>query len=255
MKFFQAKWSLNGGMTNNTWYDEDHRAVYKIHTPFKFANRTSTIIKLLGQDIEENPFAEELGDAEAQIEGASSSEMKPTCRDSSGARSTTSSIDPDKINNGKWEEDVVVEPEPLALSPGSFSRYHQAAGDRFIYLAQIDWQVFASSKIRFGDGQEVLTQEFFRKVGWGPYGRHRVFTGKDGKEYKWLLLWFHSELVTNDEKKTVVAKFAQKSFFVKKSSPGLLEIFPPGEHMVDEIFTTFIYIEKLRKEKENGSKY
>ncbi|KAL0570908.1 hypothetical protein V5O48_011048 [Marasmius crinis-equi] len=250
MKFYQAEWKMST-MSSNTWYDDDHRAVYKVNTPFKLKNRTCTIIKLLDTEPEEtdvnqnNPFEDDTsGSAVANEVGPSDS------RRSSGARSRTSSIDPGKNIDANQEE---LEHEELpALSPGSSSRQ---TSHRFIYLAQIDWRYFSSSKFRFGDGLEVTAKSFFRKEGWGPYGRHRVFTAKDGKEYKWLLHWWNSELITNDENKIKVAKFTQKGLgIIGKSHPGFLEIFPAGEHMVDEIFMTFVYIERLRKEKENASK-
>lgn len=79
--------------------------------------------------------------------------------------------------------------------------------DRFGSLAQIEFNNVESSIIRFR-GDRIVTKEYFRKEGWGPYGRcvsvewvgantanthlghrgrHRMFTGPDGREYKWLL--------------------------------------------------------------------
>lgn len=238
-------------MTNNTWYDEDRRPAYKVITPFKLSNRTSTIVKFLSDKTEgvnegQNPFEE--GVLAQPGEQTSPARI---WRTSSGGQSTTGSIDPDKRSNGKAINNA-EEPEELhASSPGSFSR---DIGSKFIYLAQIDWRVFTSSKFRFGDGLEVMARDFYRKEGWGPYGRHRVFTAKDGREYKWLQHSFHSELITNDGNKTVLAKSAQKTFgLIGKGHPGYLEIFPPGEHMVDEIFVTFIYVEKLRKDSEDAA--
>uniref|UniRef100_A0A0W0G3P3 DUF6593 domain-containing protein n=1 Tax=Moniliophthora roreri TaxID=221103 RepID=A0A0W0G3P3_MONRR len=252
MKFYQATWGYSA-MTNNTYYDDEHRTVYKVNTPFKITNRTSTIIKMLDPQPEvappnsgqENVNLVDLGSGE---EGQSSGLR----RRRSSAKSATSSIDPDQ-RNGDWEEDSSMPEMPAGGEP-SFGgpRY----GQTFEYLAQIDWRFFTSSKFRFGDGMEVMSKDFFRKEGWGPYGRHRVFTAKDGKEYKWLLGWWESELILNDGSKTQVAKFNRKSFgVIGKASPAYLEIFPPGEHMVDEIFVTFVYIEKLRKEKERAAKH
>ncbi|ESK91644.1 hypothetical protein Moror_10690 [Moniliophthora roreri MCA 2997] len=252
MKFYQATWGYSA-MTNNTYYDDEHRTVYKVNTPFKITNRTSTIIKMLDPQPEvappnsgqENVNLVDLGSGE---EGQSSGLR----RRRSSAKSATSNIDPDQ-RNGDWEEDSSMPEMPAGGEP-SFGgpRY----GQTFEYLAQIDWRFFTSSKFRFGDGMEVMSKDFFRKEGWGPYGRHRVFTAKDGKEYKWLLGWWESELILNDGSKTQVAKFNRKSFgVIGKASPAYLEIFPPGEHMVDEIFVTFVYIEKLRKEKERAAKH
>ncbi|KAJ8082619.1 hypothetical protein PM082_008474 [Marasmius tenuissimus] len=108
-----------------------------------------------------------------------------------------------------------------------------------------------------------MAKDFYRKEGWGPYGRHRVFTAKDGKEYKWLQHSFHSELdsflmydgsieyklITNDGNKTTLAKSVRKSFgLIGKAHPGYLEIFPSGEHMVEEIFVTFIRREAAQEQ-------
>ncbi|KAK1229414.1 hypothetical protein PQX77_007534 [Marasmius sp. AFHP31] len=277
MKFYQEKWAMST-MTNNTWYDEDRRPIYKVNTPFKFSNRTSTIVKFL-TDSDETPGPGMNGEGQENpledVLAHHSYEQTPpdhTRRNSSGAQSAAGSIDPDKFHDGKLAEDADGVEEPLALSPGSFSRER---GSKFIYLAEIDWRRFTSSKFRFGDGLEVMARNFYRKEGWGPYGRHRVFTAKDGKEYKWLQHSFHSEvrptlalklnsllivlidkLITNDQNKTTLAKSAQKSFgLIGKAHPGYLEIFPSGEHMVDEIFVTFIYVEKLRKEKEDAAQH
>lgn len=37
--------------------------------------------------------------------------------------------------------------------------------------------------------------------------------------------------------------------------PARLEIFTGFEHLVDIILITYIYVEKLRKDSENGEKY
>lgn len=42
--------------------------------------------------------------------------------------------------------------------------------DRFGFLAQIEHKPISSSVIKFG-GVEVETKEYFRKEGWGWYGR------------------------------------------------------------------------------------
>ncbi|KAK7050001.1 hypothetical protein VNI00_005432 [Paramarasmius palmivorus] len=244
MKFYQATWGYSA-MTNNTYYDDDHRTVYKVNTPFKITNRTTTIVKMLDPEPELVSPAPD----EEHVQLTDLGEPSSGLRRRSTATSA-SSIDPDK-KNGEWEEDSAPLPEDANLGFAG-PRYGQA----FEYLAQIDWRFFTSSKFRFGDGMEVMSKDFFRKEGWGPYGRHRLFTAKDGKEYKWCLQWWESELILNDGSKTRVAKFNRKSFgVIGKASPAYLEILPPGEHMVDEIFVTFIYIEKLRKEKERAAKH
>ncbi|KAJ4471132.1 hypothetical protein C8J55DRAFT_435669 [Lentinula edodes] len=82
--------------------------------------------------------------------------------------------------------------------------------------------------------------------------RHRIFTGPDGKEYKWVLGFYTPELILNDGSNTPVARFHRRKFILWNTPPGYLEILPSGVDMIDTILITFIYIEKLRKDKERS---
>ncbi|KAK0461634.1 uncharacterized protein EV420DRAFT_1304852 [Desarmillaria tabescens] len=132
--------------------------------------------------------------------------------------------------------------------------------DRFAPLGYIDWKMFASSVMRY-KGEEVKATTYLKKQGWGWYGsyidRHRVFKGPDGKEYKWILGFSIPELILNDGSETLIARFYTRKlgvFSPANARPAYLEILPDGEHMVDVIFFTFIYIEKIRKEKERAAR-
>ncbi|KAG5642050.1 hypothetical protein DXG03_003749 [Asterophora parasitica] len=125
--------------------------------------------------------------------------------------------------------------------------------DRYAHLAQVDHNAVASSVLRFG-GIQYETKDYFRKEGWGAQGRNRIFTGPDGREYKWVLQSYDCNLFTNDDAKTPIAAYHQKTYgFFSKAHPASLEIFPGGEHMIKEILITFVYIEKIRKDKERGA--
>ncbi|KAJ7765710.1 hypothetical protein B0H16DRAFT_1524083 [Mycena metata] len=127
-------------------------------------------------------------------------------------------------------------------------------GDRFALLARVDWRLFDSSVIHFR-GRELATREFFRKEGWGWYGRHRVFTARDGREFKWILGAYTSELQLNDSAETPVAIYRPKKLgLFSKPRKASLEIFPPFEDILDEIMVTFAYIERLRKTKERTAR-
>jgi len=78
-----------------------------------------------------------------------------------------------------------------------------------------------------------------------------MFTGEDGKEYKWFLRRRYPELTLNDGSNTSIAIFHPKRLFSKEDR-GRLEIFPQGQHMVDEILVTFTYMERVRKAREGG---
>ncbi|KAJ7119099.1 hypothetical protein C8R44DRAFT_790012 [Mycena epipterygia] len=120
-------------------------------------------------------------------------------------------------------------------------------GERFASLAHIDWRVVESTVIRFR-GRELLTRDFFRKTGWGLYGRHHVFTASDGKEYKWIISTYTTELKSNDAAETPVAHYRPKKFgLLSKTRKASLEVLPEFEHLMDDILVTFVYIEGLRE--------
>ncbi|ESK82737.1 hypothetical protein Moror_5671 [Moniliophthora roreri MCA 2997] len=120
--------------------------------------------------------------------------------------------------------------------------------ERFANLGRIDWRTLQSSTIQILD-QQMETKDFFRSEGWSGKKRNRIFTGPDGKEYKWILGSFTSKLVLNDGTETPVAKFHQSNMgLFEKKRRGVLEIYPPGEHMVDLILVTFVYVEKIRRD-------
>jgi hypothetical protein len=50
-----------------------------------------------------------------------------------------------------------------------------------------------------------------------------------------------------------VASYHRRRF--NDARPTSLEILPEGEHMVDLILVTFVYVEKVRKDRENQERY
>ncbi|KAF8061820.1 hypothetical protein FPV67DRAFT_1422292, partial [Lyophyllum atratum] len=59
------------------------------------------------------------------------------------------------------------------------------------------------------------------------------------------------QLVVNNEKKTVVAKFHRRSYgFIGPARPASFDILPAGEDISQEIFMIFRYTEKMRKDRE-----
>ncbi|ESK91278.1 hypothetical protein Moror_2855 [Moniliophthora roreri MCA 2997] len=59
-------------------------------------------------------------------------------------------------------------------------------GQRFANVGRIDWRTLSSSTIQILD-QQMDTKDFFRSEGiYGKvFGGNHIFTGLDGKEYKW----------------------------------------------------------------------
>ncbi|KAJ7765709.1 hypothetical protein B0H16DRAFT_1413193 [Mycena metata] len=136
-------------------------------------------------------------------------------------------------------------------SNGTIATSDADGGDRFALLARIDWKLLESSVIHFR-GRELATGEFFRKEGLGLYGRHRVFTARDGREFKWILGAYTSELKLNGSGEIRAAIYRHKTLgLFSRPRKASIEIFPPFEDMLDEIMVTFVYIEQLRKTREH----
>ncbi len=229
-------YQTSSGLLNNSYANESGQVIYKVSTPNKFSNCVTTVSRIVPSDYE-----------------------------------------PPHVENNELGSLQKARSEEVDFK------------DRFAPLGYIDWKVFASSVLRY-NGTEVKATEYLKKQGWGWYGRcaiecyfsvsyhtncfvrHRVFKGPDGKGYKWILgasvskvsgyyhVIFHTDieikLVLNDGSETLIAKFHIRNYGVfnrAKARPAYLEILPEGEHMVDVIFFTFVYIEKIRKEKERAA--
>ncbi|KAF9463414.1 hypothetical protein BDZ94DRAFT_1258736 [Collybia nuda] len=73
--------------------------------------------------------------------------------------------------------------------------------------------------------------------------------------YLTTVVCVHVQLIVNDDSKTPVAEFHRGSLgIIGKARPASLEIFEAGEHMIETILVTFIYIEKIRKDKERAAR-
>ncbi|KAF8199957.1 hypothetical protein K438DRAFT_1822915 [Mycena galopus ATCC 62051] len=109
------------------------------------------------------------------------------------------------------------------------------------------------SVMRIG-GKDIDPTTFFRKPKVPWYGfPERIFTAKDGKEYHWCGGAYYTKLKLNDGSNTVVAEYKCKSVgLISKKRDPYLEIFPPFEHMADEIMITFIFVERMRHSRHDG---
>ncbi|KIK64382.1 hypothetical protein GYMLUDRAFT_39929 [Collybiopsis luxurians FD-317 M1] len=239
---------------NNTYCDENNKVFYTVHTPMIFLkHRTTTISRALHTEslpaprnrisddhLHSNPFRKSqppLADNEDDVASLASGSQRR-------------SVSVHETEGVTTDDEGLVTASPQRLSSRDQSSFN------FEYIAQIDWRVFRSSKIRFSkgrfSGKEVLVSELFRKEGWGWLGRHRVFTGEDGKEYKWRLRNTYCELTLKDANNTPVATYHPEILSRRKP---YLEIFPEGQDMMDELFVTFTYIERLRKVKERSARH
>ena len=64
------------------------------------------------------------------------------------------------------------------------------------------------------------------------------------------------QLVTNDGSERPVAVYRRGRIgVVREARPPSLEVLPEGGHMVDLIVVTFVYIEKLRTDRDDQSQH
>ncbi|THV01016.1 hypothetical protein K435DRAFT_656014 [Dendrothele bispora CBS 962.96] len=230
MKLYQKKQAAKA-VLNNTYYDDSGRIVYKVHTPVQFHNHTTTIAKFLSPDSSSNSGSSQTPAAH----GPSTSPTPPE---------HFKFDDVDELESGIKRHVTDEEDADNEMDDG-----FQAKGEIpnvFVYLAQIDWRVKKGNVFRFGDGKEVAATKFLRKDKW----RERVFTASDGAEYKWVLGLTTSELFINTSPATPIAKFhGRKSGILNPNRVRAhLEIYPAGQHIADEIFLTFVYVEKIRRQ-------
>ena len=68
--------------------------------------------------------------------------------------------------------------------------------------------------------------------------------------------YYFSQLSRNDESRTEVARYRRGSLGIigQKRKPQL-DVDPEVEHMLDLIVLTFVYLEKLRLDKDDESRY
>jgi len=125
--------------------------------------------------------------------------------------------------------------------------------DDFKELAKITWQWTSPSKLQFR-GKEVDLDTYVPGDEHTYRQRYRSFTAIDGRSYRWILMkdkWSLGvpflELETNDEASTPIASFHKADDKNKKNAR--LEIFPPGEDIVDDIIVTYVFVEKVRQER------
>ncbi|KDQ60509.1 hypothetical protein JAAARDRAFT_126342 [Jaapia argillacea MUCL 33604] len=121
----------------------------------------------------------------------------------------------------------------------------------FEEMARIHRHHFHQSEIVYG-GKILRVGDYLRKI--GVIGQNRKSIAPDGKQYKWVLqMRGQKVLITNDFNETFIASFKEANFGIRKPKhAGCLQIFPSGQHMMDLIVVTFVYLEEKRKHN-NGS--
>lgn len=115
-------------------------------------------------------------------------------------------------------------------------------------LARIHWHYFGSSRLIY-EGKILELNSFM------PYSvllrSIRRFTGPDGRQYKWNLGFFTSQLELEEVSgsSTVVAKMRQRN--VIHGTKPALEIEPDVMPILDLVVVTWVFAEQRRRDIEN----
>jgi len=124
--------------------------------------------------------------------------------------------------------------------------------DKFDAMGEIEWRLFGSSTFRT-KGEEMQSNHFIPRH--GITGRKRTFTGPDGLPYRWDMLFDVVVLSRDDGSKSEVARYHRGSFgIIGPRKKPCLDVDPDVTHMLDLIVLTFVYVEKLRMDKERAAR-
>ncbi|KAG1741987.1 hypothetical protein EDB19DRAFT_1634176 [Suillus lakei] len=247
---------------------EQGQVLYKVVTPFRpfFMKGTSTLWKIIPNT---PPLISKTRTDKSNIE------LEPDEEDLDGSNVTPVAEGSHVIqsNGNEEEEDIILDMR-----------------DQFAQLAQIEFHKFQTSRIRWfglnnlGQG-EVSTKEFIPSR--GITRRSRIFTGPDYRIYRWHLGMRVCKLYLESEPNDPVAQYHRYSTGLlpgKRPRCGFLDINLSKsnqgycdentdtnnytdhelEHnldrdmispeLLDTIIVTFIYVEKLRREREQAGK-
>lgn len=142
MNLYHAS-AKTSSILNNTWSHSSGQVIYKVHTPSKL-NRITKIYRVAPS----SPS----GSRTALSNLLSSSDVQPDLRE--------------------WKSRDSVHPEEHSLVESDDASENELDfRDNFVMLGEIDWKLVKSTVLKW-DGREVLSSTFFRKEGWGWYGRY-----------------------------------------------------------------------------------
>lgn len=124
--------------------------------------------------------------------------------------------------------------------------------DHLEAIGEIEWNLMGPSVFRL-HGQKMTTDTFIPRH--GIRGRKRTFTGPDSLPYRWDMDFKIVRLSRDDATRQELARSHRRSLGVigPRRDPSL-DVDPSLMHMLDMIVLTFIYVEKLRRDKEKRAK-
>ncbi|KAL4065945.1 hypothetical protein V8B97DRAFT_1066417 [Scleroderma yunnanense] len=124
--------------------------------------------------------------------------------------------------------------------------------DHLEAIGEIKWHLFGPSMMRL-NGREMNTDQFIPRHGFT--GRKRTFMGPDARSYRWDMLYNVVVLSHNDDTRRELARSHRRSLGIigPRREPSL-DIHSDLMPMLDTVVLTFVYVEKLRMDKEERRK-
>lgn len=138
--------------------------------------------------------------------------------------------------------------------------------EHWAHYAEIEFHAIHSTLFNVA-GNEVKASELFQKEGWSFFGRNRIFTHK-GQQYRWEMgrrkvsLYHHtgtpsdsdSSSSSADANDVLVAEFIPSRWDRRGKRKYLprLTIASEFDSLSDIILITFLYVERLRSEREEN---
>ncbi|KAI6101919.1 hypothetical protein F5141DRAFT_1136393 [Pisolithus sp. B1] len=140
-------------------------------------------------------------------------------------------------------------------------------------IGEIEWHSIGPSCECDSSGQAMMTDTFIPRH--GIRGRKRTFEGPDGLPYRWdmdfkfvrvctcpkvchdspALTGFCTQLSRNDATRQELARFhRQRIGIIGSRREPYLDVDLALKHMLDMVVLSFIYVEKLRMDKERRAK-
>ncbi|KIJ61070.1 hypothetical protein HYDPIDRAFT_177152 [Hydnomerulius pinastri MD-312] len=124
--------------------------------------------------------------------------------------------------------------------------------DYFDVMGEIEWHLFGSSTFRI-NGQQMDSNDFLPRH--GVMGRKRTFTGPDGRPYRWDMDFRVVVLSLDDDSRAEVTRSHRSTLgIIGPKQQACLDVHPDVMHMLDLIVLTFVYVEKLRMDKERAAR-
>ncbi|KAJ2934614.1 hypothetical protein H1R20_g2496, partial [Candolleomyces eurysporus] len=160
-----------------------------------------------------------------------------------------STVDVFKIPPGQG---ITVKPDQAWVNEYKLAEDESLRRVEIIDLARIRIRAIHPDELTI-NGKLFKANAFYTKKHMRTYGRDRIWTGPDGREYRWKMGDDYCTMYLNDEAKTVVAKHHPEQTG-DDPKPGSLEIIgPTTEELIDLIVITFVHMEKLRAEREQDA--